>query len=67
MSTLDLTWQDVLNLILGILFVLSETFPFIQSLEGNGLLHALLTKKIKKEQENHLSKDEPEQSKQYFS
>jgi hypothetical protein len=58
MSTLDLTWQDVLNLVLGILFVLSETLPFMESLQGNGLIHALLTKKVKKQEENHLSKDE---------
>jgi hypothetical protein len=56
------SWEEILNLILAIIIAISELLPFIDSLQGNGILHSILSKK-KKDSSNeplHLIKEQDE-------
>ena len=56
------SWQEILNLILAIIVAISELLPFLDNLNANGILHAILSKK-KKDSSNeslHLVKEQNE-------
>lgn len=50
--------EEILNIILAILLALSELLPFLENIQGNGVLHSILAKKSRGSEEKHLSKDE---------
>lgn len=48
------------SLILGVLFVASEIFPYIKSMEGNGVIQEILViiKKVLMKKQNNVPPDE---------